>query len=374
MPALEILLPGDPETATGGYIYDRRIAAGLRDLGWNVRVHALDASFPRPDEQALAHADAVLAALPDDTLTLIDGLALGAMPLAAERHAPRLRLIGLVHHPLCAETGLSAAEYARLRSSEIRALAAMRHVVATSEETRAALCELGIARERVSAVEPGTDPAPPAPTASPRVRGEVSTAASAPRTRTAGVASQPTQIRLLCVATLTPRKGHSILLDALAPLIDLPWHLVCIGSLSRDRDTARAVLEQVAVMGLADRVSLVGEVDPARLVRELRLADLFVLPTLYEGYGMAVAEALRFGVPVIATRTGAIGRLLSRGGGEVVPPGDPKALSAALATVMANPRRLAVLREEARARSPEIRDWRDAAREMAAVLVRFGGG
>jgi len=366
MRALELLIPGDPATATGGYIYDRRIAAGLRELGWIVRVHTLDATFPRPGPRALAHAHAVLSALPDGALTLIDGLALGAMPGAAERHAQRLRLIGLVHHPLCAETGLSNEDCEALRRSEIRALGAMRHVIATSEETRQALGELGIANEQVSVVEPGTDPPPAGP------KGRWARAVrSGGAVRHGHGSAQAAQVRLLCVATLTPRKGHTTLLDALAPLVDLPWHLVCIGSLARDPAHARVVLERIAALGLEERVSLLGEVDPPRLARELLLADLFVLPTLYEGYGMAVAEALRFGIPVVATRTGAIGRLLSRGGGELVPPGDTSILSATLKALIGDPQRRASLRGEAHARSAELPDWRDAAKQMSAVLRRI---
>jgi len=91
---------------TGGYGYDRRIVAGLRTRGWTVRVEELDSSFPRPTPDALDHAARTLAALPDGTTVLVDGLAFGAMPHEAAREAARLRLIALVHLPLARETGL----------------------------------------------------------------------------------------------------------------------------------------------------------------------------------------------------------------------------------------------------------------------------
>jgi len=355
---VELLIPGEAATATGGYIYDRRIAAGLRELGWCVRVHALDATFPRPDERALAHADAVLGALADGAVTLIDGLALGAMPQIAERHRRRLCLVALVHHPLYAETGLAAEERAQLRRSETRALAAVRHVVTTSEETCAALDALEVAPGKISVVEPGTDPAPPAePAAGPSDRGRIS----------AG-------LRLLCVATLTPRKGHELLLEALAALPHHPWHLTCVGSLTRANATTEAVLKRISALGLRERVSLLGEVDEHRLARELRRAGLFVLPTRYEGYGMAVAQALRFGVPVIASQTGAIGRLLARGGGTLVPPGDTAALRRALEAVMSSAALLATMTAEARARAAELPDWGTAAARMAGVLETVRAG
>ena len=54
MHAVDLVVPGDIDTVTGGYIYDRRILAGLAELGWQARVHSLHASFPEPTREALA--------------------------------------------------------------------------------------------------------------------------------------------------------------------------------------------------------------------------------------------------------------------------------------------------------------------------------
>jgi hypothetical protein len=123
---LYVVVPGDLETRTGGYGYDRRIIAGLRDRGWRVDVLGLDSSFPVPTPAAREHATEVLARIPDGSTVLVDGLALGALPVEIERESARLKVLGLVHHPLAEETGIDPALAASLKISESRALAAVR--------------------------------------------------------------------------------------------------------------------------------------------------------------------------------------------------------------------------------------------------------
>ena len=139
--AVYVVIPGDLETRTGGYGYDRRIIAGLRDRGWAMNLVHLDDSFPAPTAGARAHAAQALASIPAGSAVLIDGLALGAMPDEVEREAGRLTIVALVHHPLAAETGIDPARAAALETSERRALAATRAVVVTSRATARALAD-----------------------------------------------------------------------------------------------------------------------------------------------------------------------------------------------------------------------------------------
>jgi glycosyltransferase involved in cell wall biosynthesis len=342
--SLEFVIPGDLQAATGGYGYDRNIIAGLRALDWRVGVHALDGSFPRPSCAALAEAHEVLAGLADQSRVLIDGLALGAMPQIVQPHAARLRLVGLVHHPLAAEHGLAPELAQQLAHSEAQALRLVRHVIVTSPATLRALLGLGVAANRISIVEPGTQLATPA--------------------RTAG----GTDVNLLCVATLIPRKGHDLLFDALASLTALHWHLHCAGSLTRDPDTVAQLRTQLQRLGLAERVTLHGEVDPGVLARLYAAADLFVLPTRLEGYGMAVAEALAQGVPVISSRVGAIAELVGADAGILIAPEDGNALREALRGVLNEPSRLTALAAGAARARGSLRDWNQACTRMASVL------
>jgi glycosyltransferase involved in cell wall biosynthesis len=357
--SLVVVIPGDLDTRTGGYGYDRRIIAGLRQLGWSVEVVQLADSFPFPTAAARAEAARAFASMPDGALALVDGLAYGALPDEAERHAGRLRIAALVHHPLAAESGLDRSAAGRLEHSERRALAAARAVVVTSRATASALGHYGVSPDRIAVVEPGTDPAPLA-------RGSGS------------------GISLLCVATLTVRKGHEILLRSLASLADRPWRLTCAGSGDRDQQTASRVRDLIRSLGLSGRVTLVGDLDAARLAVEYDRADVFVLPTLYEGYGMAVAEALARGLPVVSTATGGIPDLIARAdeppehcssspAGFAVTPGDVAAFTEALARVLDDGALRARLAAGARAVRDRLPTWGRASLSMARVLERCRG-
>jgi glycosyltransferase involved in cell wall biosynthesis len=365
---LTFVVPGDLETRTGGYGYDRHIVAGLRDRGWSVDVRELDDSFPCPTSTARAAAARVFAAIPADTTVIVDGLALGALPAEVEREAARLRFVALVHHPLAAETGIDPNVAARLEASERRALAAVRSVVTTSRATAEALGGYGVAPDRIAVVEPGTDPAPLA-------RGSHKPSALSPQPfamipQPFAMTPQPFELALLCVATLIPRKGHELLFRALASMPDRRWRLTCAGSVDRDPPTVARLRAQLHQEGLEDRVRLAGDLDAATLAAHYDCADLFVLPTLYEGYGMAVAEALARGLPVISTATGAIPEMVTDAAGFVLPPGDLDALTAVLTRVLGD----AGLRERLARGARGVRDrlprWEDAAAKMADVLDR----
>jgi glycosyltransferase involved in cell wall biosynthesis len=307
---LAFVIPGDLSSRTGGYEYDRRIVEGLRRLGWSVDIVGLDDSFPFPTEAARVHAEQQFARIETGGLVLADGLAFGAVPDVARHHQGRLRIVALVHHPLAFETGLPEALAVRLLREESEALAAADHVVVTSAATARALAGLGVGPERVSVVVPGTD-----------------------RVEWVHEKTVPPR-KLLCVGSIVPRKGHAVLIDALARLREFDWTLLCIGSLDRSPDTVARLRRQIAESGLDRRVALAGEGDEAALHRAYTDADCFVLPTLYEGYGMVVGEALAAGLPVIASRTGAIDELVDESCGVVVPPGDVEALTVALRRIL----------------------------------------
>jgi glycosyltransferase involved in cell wall biosynthesis len=351
--ALYVVIPGDLETRTGGYGYDRKIVAGLRALGWTVDVVALDDSFPLPTAAARADAARALANIPDGSLVLADGLALGALAVEIEREAARLTIVALVHHPLAAETGIDPAVAAALTINERRALAASRAVVVTSRATAAALASYGVTADRITVVEPGTDSAPNA-------RGSMVHEPSA-------ISHQPWSVSLLCVATLTPRKGYEILIEALASIPARNWRLTCAGSLDRDAPTVARVRALVREHGFDDRVSFAGDLDTAALDAEYDRADVFVLSTFYEGYGMAVAEALARGVPVISTATGAIADLVGDAG-IVVAPGDRAAFADALARVISDAELRARLTENAKRVRDRLPTWDAAAAAMAKAL------
>ena len=339
------LIPGDPSTPTGGYRYDRRIIDGLFRSGWRVQTERLGDSFPEPTADALADADRRLATIPDGDTVVIDGLAFGLLGDVAALHQHRLCLIALVHHPLALETGLSAARAEALRMSESRALVAARRVVVTSAATGDVLSrDYGVPNERIRVVEPGTDSAPLA------------------------AGSKESVLNLLCVAAPTPRKGHDILLRALAPLVGRPWRLDCVGSLTRCTRTSIALRRLSERLELSERVNFTGTVDERALEAFYHRADLFVLSTRFEGYGMVLAEALARGLPIVSTTTGPIPNLVSADAGLLVEPGDPAALETALARVLDDPGLRRDLAAGARSARTRLRGWDAASAEFGRVL------
>ena len=250
----------------------------------------------------------------------------------------------LVHHPLAAETGLTATRRESLRSSESRALTAARRVIVTSQLTAAALAAYGVSSERIAIIEPGTDQA---------------ALASGSGTST---------VELLCVASLVPRKGHDLLIEALASLTDRKWYLTCVGGTDHDPDTTARLTNLVQENGLEDRIHFAGALSSNAVDTEYARADVFVYPSRHEGYGMAVAEALARGIPVLATGTGAADSLVGHTAGIIVPTNDGIALRHALATLLDDQSLRAALAAGARDARRRLPRWPAACARFDHVL------
>lgn len=346
MKELVFAVPGDLSTPTGGYAYDRRIIAELPKCGWQARVLDLGDGFPRPTEDVRAAACARLAALPPISPVVVDGLAFGVLPEAAQTLERSHRMVALVHHPLALESGLSTEDATAFRASERKVLAHSGHIVATSKATAQVLqADYGVSPDRISVVEPGTDPGE----ARPHHTGDGN-------------------VMLLAVGAIVPRKGYDVLIAALASLKHLPWRLVIAGDRTRASETVRQLDDVISDSGLADRVDLAGVVSDEHLSRLYGEADLFVLPSRFEGYGMAFAEALAHGLPVVATTAGAIPDTVPADAGVLVPPEDAAALASALRRLIEQPTTRAAL--AAAARSAHFPSWSEQAAKFAQVLER----
>jgi glycosyltransferase involved in cell wall biosynthesis len=359
MARVDFVVPGDIRTPTGGYIYDREIVAGLTERGWHVAVHELDASFPAPTPAALRAARATFGRMADGSVVVIDGLALPGLDRVLADEARRLALAALVHHPVALETGLAPADAERFAAAERRALEHVRRVITTSQWTARTLAVDGVAVADLRVVAPGVDRR--------KTRGS-----SDPNAAVVPGAPHET-LHLLCVGTLTPRKGHAVLLEALNEIRDRPWHLTCAGSLLRDAPTVAAIQHQIDRLSLRKRVSLLGDLDRDALERQYARADVFVLPSYLEGYGMALAEAVAFGLPVVSTTAGAIPETVPANASLLVGPGDSRALAKALAAVIDDPARRAALAANARAARASLPTWATATAKFAAALDGLGG-
>ena len=343
--AFVFAVPGDLATPTGGYAYDRRIIAELVPLGWRAEILDLGHEFPCPGPACRAAARAALASVPNGRAIVIDGLALGALPEVAALGSSH-KLIALVHHPLALETGLSPETRDAFRRSERAALAAVRQVIVTGGITaRLLVSDYAVPTDRISVALPGVDPVLPAP------------------------ARNSALPALLAVGALVPRKGYDVLLSALAQIADLPWRLTIAGACDRSPATAAEVAALIAAHKLEERVVLAGAVPAGRLAELYAEADVFVLASRFEGYGMAYAEAIAHGVPVIGTTAGAIPETVSAGAGILVAPDDSGALATALRRVIQDHDERRRLAAGARAAAARLPRWAQAAEIFARVLA-----
>jgi hypothetical protein len=346
--ALAFLLPGPLDQFTGGYLFDRRVVEGLRAAGRDVNVIELAGRFPAADAVACRAAASALAALPDGSVAVIDGLGLPAFADCLAAEARRLRVVGFIHHPLSRETGLPAEAAQAFAALEARLWPLLRGVICPSAHTAAMVNAGGLPADRIGIVMPGT--AKPVAVRAPQPAGPLG---------------------LLAVGTVTPRKGHLLLIDALAGLLDCDWRLTCIGSLERDRVTAAALREAIRTCRLEDRVVLAGECAASALAAAYRNADLFVLPSFEEGYGMVYAEALAHGLPVIATTAGAIPETVPAAASLLVPPGDVTALRDALRRALCDAALRARLANGAVTAAAALPDWPSAVTRWAGALDRL---
>jgi glycosyltransferase involved in cell wall biosynthesis len=300
---LHLLVPGPFDAISGGYIYDRRLVDGLRAQGEAVEVVELPGQHPAPDEVATEGARAALNALPRDARIVIDGLGLPAFLPLAQDLAER-RAVALIHHPTALEHGAEEATRTVLKAKERALFAACARLVCTSPLTARRVAEdFAIDPARIGVVEPGTDEAP----------------------RAAG--SGGPGCAILSVGTLVPRKGHDVLLRALARLTDLEWSLTITGDDRRDPPHAHGLRALAEELGIAQRVTFAGEVAGAALDALYHRADLFALATRWEGYGMAAAEAMARGLPLAITAGGAIAEVVAPGSAIVSPVDDVMSLS-----------------------------------------------
>ena len=343
MRSVAFCIPGDIGLPTGGYRYDREVLARLTGLGVDCAHVRLDSSFPFPSPAALAETDRLLHAIDRRTLLLIDGLALGAIPPAMVAGLPH-RIVALVHHPLGLEPGLDPDRAGALLGNEKAVLAHTHHVIVTSATTkRFLISDFALSERSITVAEPGT------------ARAERSSGDGDP-------------LNILAVGTVSPRKAYHLLIEALALLGALNWRLTIAGSLTLAPAAAESLRECIARNGLADRVTLAGALTDAELGALYARADLFAMSSLFEGYGMALTEALAHGLPVVSSTGGAAAETLPDSAALKVPPGDVAELKAALARIMTDKALRRRMADASWAAAALLPSWDDTARDIADVL------
>lgn len=338
-------IPGDIDTVTGGYIYERRLLESLRAQGREVAHLRIGASFPDPTPGDMADLIAQLDGLDPGTPVILDGFLSATIDTAA---LSRLKVptVAMVHHPLALESGLAPARRDFLYRTERNNLALVSHVLVPSPHTARILRDdYGVAAARITVARPGTDryPLTRAPIDPPLI---------------------------LSVGLLHPRKGHDTLLEALSQIKALDWRAVIVGG-AHDPDHAALLDRRVTELGLGARVRIAGRVAAEELSAVYGQATIFALATRYEGYGLVFDEALLAGLPIVSCATGAVPETVPPAAGLLVLPGDPDGFAEALAEVLTDASRRAGMADAAAAAGRALPTWADTAEVAGQVLDRL---
>jgi glycosyltransferase involved in cell wall biosynthesis len=346
--------PGDIETVSGGYLYDRYVIRELTAQGWDIELLSLGPSFPFPDEETLIKAGYLLSQIEPGKPIVIDGLALGVMPEAIAQASANHLIIALIHHPLAFESGLTTDQQVKFQRSEKLALSYADHVIANSPLTAQTLMEsFGVDGKKITTVIPGTNQVSP------------------PLHQVRNHFTSENEFKWLSVGSIIPRKGFEVLIEALAPLNEMPWSLSIVGDNTRDVKAYSDLLEKIASFHLQDRIHIHGVIDSMRLDSLYRGADGFVLASLFEGYGMAYAEALSYALPVVGTSGGAISQTVPDSAGILIPPGDVTSLTAALKLVMLDSHRREQFSLGAKEAAENLPTWIESAKVFADVIKAY---
>ncbi|MCI4662611.1 MAG: glycosyltransferase [Neomegalonema sp.] len=339
---LTFAIPGALSTISGGYEYCRRLLHHFPQAG--VRAHHLSLPLLHPDPSAGAEADTFRVLSETQGLLLIDCLAYGAFSeTLVEGFADRT--IALHHHPLCLETGLSPEQSATLEQREGHALRRARAVVVTSATTADTVEKMfGVPRDRIAIARPGTVPMPRA-------------------------VCDSEEACLLGVGAVIPRKGYDLLIDALATIADAPWHLDLIGPLTADPLAVADLRAQIAALDLRDRVTLHGAVSAEEMFARYSMADIFISSSLYEGYGMALAEAVNQGLPIVAARGGAVEQTAPSA--RFADVRDPQSFGQTLRILIEDMSLRMAAAEDSWRAAQDLPRWEETARLVADAIRRF---
>lgn len=345
---INFIIPGDIDLPTGGYRYDKRILQEWKSAGLDFNLINLEGDFPFPSDDAIANAIRSIETLPEADICVVDGLAGGAFPELMAQLATHSPVVSLLHHPLCLENGLSDAQARDLEERERRGLTHVTGIVTTSPTTKSVVADLfGVNPDSIQTVLPGVE------------RGELS------KPHQAG------PVRLLCIGSLIERKGHKYLVEALGMLPNIEWTLDCFGMLDIHSDLYKELEHQIDATGMNDRITLHGAVSDDEIELAYQDAHLFVLPSLYEGYGMAYAEAIVRGLPIIGTNAGAIPDTVPKSCGLLVDPMNSKQLKSAIETMLSGNDTLIKFRAGCLNAAASFPTWKTSAVKFANILENW---
>jgi glycosyltransferase involved in cell wall biosynthesis len=337
---------GDTGRLTGGYLYNARVIAGLRREEIEVEELVASGAAPAEQEEAAPRLGSLFDPQRFDVI-VVDALA----RLVCAPHLDRWRgvcpVVAMVHE-LPSVAVPDPVPAGRDRAPEEPLLRAER-LIAVSDHGGSILQERRVPAERIHVVPPGFD----------RFSSANADAESGAR--------DGTSVRALCVAQWIPRKGVLDLVRAWTARERTGAMLELIGEADTDPAYAASVRAAIADAPGAS-ITVSGPVDDAALGSAYAVADLFVLPSRYEGYGIAYAEALAHGLPVIACDVGPVPGLVGTEAAILVSAGDVGALSGALDLLLEDPALRDRMSAAARRRADHLPRWKDTVAAFRRVL------
>jgi len=310
---LHFLIPGDIDTLSSCYIYDKRLVEGLKKKGHDVEVYRLGDDFPFPSEDSLNHCHKVIKSIPSAEPIIIDSLAFGTIPSILKEVSATNPIVALIHLPLSMDPNYSAYQRTLFTSPEMEAFSLATKFVVSSEYTFEILLNLGIEAHKINLIIPGIDHFP----------------------QKKNYPEKPA--KLLSIANLCRSKDHAILVRALTALKDKDWVLHCYGNLDMDRDCLADFQAMIRKNSLQKKILVHATISGKELSDAYLDADLFVHPSDFEIYGMALAEALAHGIPVIASTGGGICKTVPAKMGQFFKPSDVYGLQSILEELFENP-------------------------------------
>lgn len=347
----------DYERRTGGWIYNRQLIDWLdRHLG-GVAEMTVPVCFPAPDAAVLAEIAALFDAIEPGAVLVMDHI-YGCMLLPVLHDRP-FKLVLIYHHAMVEErgAGLLPSHPQRARSegaggtgqnaTEQSALQLASAIVVTSDESREYVTRhYGIAAQKIITGKPGNDPAPQSP------------------------AHEAGAWHLLCVGAVIPRKRYEFLVEVLAKLERSDWSLTIVGNSERYPEYAADLQGLIDAGGLSGHIELTGELTTPALEAVWGRTHLYVASSFYEGYGMAISEALCRGVPVISTPSGAVAGWAGEAA-TLVDADDPQDMAARIAAMMSDIATYGAARKKAMRFAAALPSWQENMAQVGEGLKRL---
>ena len=342
---IHFIVPGDIDQLTGGFIYAKRIINELRLIGRNVILHELSGELPNEDTPAKISAKMILDQVSDNDIVIIDWLGIIAFEKVLEIHHLRVIFIALIHNPVHIDS-LSFRKI-NFEAFEIKFLSMFQQVIVTSEYT-AELLRKYTKELEINTVNPGIDiPA---------------------KINDSYISNSKHTIKILSVGSLIPRKGIVVLIEALSQLKEIKWELICVGNVNRNKEYVENIKMKISSFNLIDRIKFTGNVSPQKLSKLFQSSDIFVLPSYFESYGMVLAEAMIYSLPIITTNAGAIPYTVSTNSAILIKPGSVNEMVEALYKLMTDIEFRKDLAKKSKKAGKQLLTWSDATKKFDSIV------